>query len=147
MVGSSPEFAETGPDLAARALRAGLPAGCEWRPGQPLIVTANDYENALYNGDTGVVVQTPDGLRAAFPGDRAPRLLPLSRLAAVSPAHALTVHRSQGSQYEAVTILRASRAHLARAVDPGGATAGLVALEDLVEVFVGTVRDATHRQG
>jgi len=47
----------------------------------------------------------------------------------------------------AVAVLRASRAHLARAVDPAGATAGLVALEDLVEVFVGTVRDATHRQG
>jgi len=46
-----------------------------------------------------------------------------------------------------VAVLRASRAHLARAVDPAGATAGLVALEDLVEVFVGTVRDATHRQG
>jgi CBS domain containing-hemolysin-like protein len=48
---------------------------------------------------------------------------------------------------DAVSILRASRAHLARAVDPAGATVGLVALEDLVEVFVGTVRDATHRQG
>jgi CBS domain containing-hemolysin-like protein len=47
----------------------------------------------------------------------------------------------------AVSFLRASRAHLARAVDPGGTTVGLVALEDLVEVFVGTVRDATHRQG
>ncbi len=47
----------------------------------------------------------------------------------------------------AVAVLRASRAHLARAVDPTGATVGLVALEDLVEVFVGTVRDATHRQG
>jgi CBS domain containing-hemolysin-like protein len=45
----------------------------------------------------------------------------------------------------AVTSLRDSRAHLARAVDPGGATVGLVALEDLVEAFVGTVRDATHR--
>ena len=77
----------------------------EWRPGDPLIVTANDYENGLNNGDTGVVVQTPDGLRAAFPGDDAPRLLALSRLAAVSSANALTVHRSQGSQYEAVTIL------------------------------------------
>jgi CBS domain containing-hemolysin-like protein len=48
---------------------------------------------------------------------------------------------------DAVSILRASRAHLARAVDPAGTTIGLVALEDLVEVFVGTVRDATHRQG
>ena len=47
----------------------------------------------------------------------------------------------------AVSVLRGSRAHLARAIDPTGATVGLVALEDLVEVFVGTVRDATHRQG
>jgi len=47
----------------------------------------------------------------------------------------------------AVSVLRASRAHLARAIDQAGATVGLVALEDLVEVFVGTVRDATHRQG
>jgi magnesium and cobalt exporter, CNNM family len=47
---------------------------------------------------------------------------------------------------DAVATLQASRAHLARAVDPVGATVGLVALEDLVEAFVGTVRDATHRQ-
>jgi CBS domain containing-hemolysin-like protein len=45
----------------------------------------------------------------------------------------------------AVAALRASRAHLARAVDQTGTTVGLVALEDLVEAFVGTVRDATHR--
>ena len=35
-------------------------------------------------------------------------------------------------------------AHLGRAVDAGGATAGLVTLEDLIEHYVGTVRDATH---
>ena len=46
----------------------------------------------------------------------------------------------------AVATLRASRAHLARAVDPADTTVGLVALEDLVEAFVGTVRDATHRR-
>jgi exodeoxyribonuclease V alpha subunit len=77
----------------------------EWLPGLPLIVTANDYENKLWNGDTGVVVRTTDGPRAAFlRGDR-PALVPLSRLSAVSPAHALTVHRSQGSQFEEVSIL------------------------------------------
>jgi exodeoxyribonuclease V alpha subunit len=77
----------------------------EWRAGQPLLVTANDYENQLYNGDTGVVVQTGDGLRAAFSRGAGPELLPLSRLSAVTTAHALTVHRSQGSQYEAVSVL------------------------------------------
>ncbi|GAB3344648.1 exodeoxyribonuclease V subunit alpha [Modestobacter lapidis] len=77
----------------------------EWRPGQPLLVTANDYENALYNGDTGVVVADGDGLRAAFPRSGGVELVPLSRLSSVTTAHALTVHRSQGSQYEAVTIV------------------------------------------
>lgn len=45
---------------------------------------------------------------------------------------------------EAVTALRRARSHLARAVRPDGAVVGLVALEDLFEEFVGTVRDATH---
>ncbi|MPQ97150.1 exodeoxyribonuclease V subunit alpha [Modestobacter sp. I12A-02628] len=77
----------------------------EWHPGQPLLVTANDYENRLFNGDTGVVVDTADGLRAAFARADGVDLVPLSRLSSVATAHALTVHRSQGSQYEAVTVL------------------------------------------
>jgi exodeoxyribonuclease V alpha subunit len=77
----------------------------EWRPGQPLLVTANDHENRLYNGDTGVVVDSAEGLRAAFARSAGIELVPLSRLSSVAPAHALTVHRSQGSQYEAVTVL------------------------------------------
>jgi exodeoxyribonuclease V alpha subunit len=77
----------------------------EWPPGLPLLVTANDYENHLWNGDTGVVVATPDGPRAAFARAAGPDLVPLSRLSSVAPAHALTVHRSQGSQFEAVTVL------------------------------------------
>lgn len=45
---------------------------------------------------------------------------------------------------EAVAALRTTRAHLARAVDRTGATVGMVAMEDLIERYVGTVRDATH---
>jgi len=45
---------------------------------------------------------------------------------------------------EALTLLRRSGSHLARVVGPGGSTEGVVALEDLVEEYVGTVRDATH---
>jgi exodeoxyribonuclease V alpha subunit len=77
----------------------------EWAPGLPLIVTANDYENSLWNGDTGVVVRTADGPRAAFLRGAGPTEVPLSRLSSVSPAHALTVHRSQGSQFEEVSVL------------------------------------------
>ena len=45
---------------------------------------------------------------------------------------------------EALALLRRSGSHLARVVGPEGSTTGVVALEDLVEEYVGTVRDATH---
>ncbi len=72
--------------------------------GEPLIVTTNDYEVGLYNGDTGVVYDDEvRGLTAAFSRGGAPILVPLVRLGAVSRLHAMTVHRSQGSQFEVVT--------------------------------------------
>ena len=40
----------------------------QWYPGQPVLVTSNDYSLDLYNGDTGVIIAHPDGLRAAFTG-------------------------------------------------------------------------------
>jgi len=45
---------------------------------------------------------------------------------------------------EALAVLRRARAHLGRVVGPQGETAGIVALEALVENYVGEVRDATH---
>lgn len=84
---------------------AGGPASGGWYPGQPLLITANDYDNQLFNGDTGVVVVGEDGLAAAFARGTSTEAIPLSRLSSVTTAHALTVHRSQGSQYEAVTVL------------------------------------------
>jgi exodeoxyribonuclease V alpha subunit len=86
-------LAEALPGSAARG---------EWYPGRPVLVTANDYDTGLYNGDTGVVVATPDGPRVAFPG-RAP--LAPSRLADVVTVHATTVHRGQGSQFARVTVV------------------------------------------
>jgi CBS domain containing-hemolysin-like protein len=47
---------------------------------------------------------------------------------------------------EALAVLRRSRAHLGRVVDPRSGTVGLVAMEDLVEHYVGEVRDATHAE-
>jgi exodeoxyribonuclease V alpha subunit len=79
---------------------AGGPASSDWYPGQPLLITANDYDNGLFNGDTGVVVVGDDGLAAAFTRGTSTDVVPLSRLSSV-----LTVHRSQGSQYRAVTVL------------------------------------------
>lgn len=77
----------------------------EWYAGQPLLITANDYELGLYNGDTGVVVQAPEGLRAAFARGGSPTLISPARLDSVQTMQALTVHRAQGSQFQTVTFV------------------------------------------
>jgi exodeoxyribonuclease V alpha subunit len=77
-----------------------------WYVGRPLIVNHNDYELNLYNGDTGVIVLTEDGhARAAFP--RRGRLLEFSptRLSAIDTVYAMTIHKSQGSQFDTAAVL------------------------------------------
>ncbi len=76
--------------------------------GLPLLVTANTYDEGLFNGDTGVVVAGtgPDSpLQAAFVTVSGIRTLALGRLGDVTPMHAVTVHRAQGSQFEHVTVV------------------------------------------
>jgi exodeoxyribonuclease V alpha subunit len=75
-------------------------------PGRPLLVTANDYDLELFNGDTGVIVLTPDGsLKAAF--ERRGQVVDVSpaRLSAVESVHAMTVHKSQGSQFRTTAVI------------------------------------------
>lgn len=77
-----------------------------WYPGRPLLVTANDYALGLFNGDTGVVVTDEDGLpTAVFGRGSAERRFRPSRLGQVETVHAMTVHRSQGSQFDKVTLV------------------------------------------
>ncbi len=74
--------------------------------GRPLLVTENDYSLHLYNGDTGVVVTTPGG-RTVVAFDRGDQILEVSptRLAAVDTVYAMTVHKSQGSQFGTVAVV------------------------------------------
>ncbi|ASF07695.1 hypothetical protein NBRGN_060_00040 [Nocardia brasiliensis NBRC 14402] len=60
----------------------------------------------------------------------------------IRPLPTLSMHTPL---YEALARLRRTNSHLGRVVDTRGNTTGIVALEDLVEEFVGTVRDGTHR--
>ncbi|OBG16792.1 exodeoxyribonuclease V subunit alpha [Mycolicibacterium celeriflavum] len=82
----------------------GEPIWSAWYPGRPVLVTANDYGLNLYNGDTGVTVLRDGVLRAVVAGTE--RLeFATSRLADVDTMHAMTIHKSQGSQADEVTVL------------------------------------------
>ena len=82
-----------------------MPAYREWYSGRPVLVTANDYTLRLFNGDVGIAVWTGDQLRVAF-GQRGGIVdFAPGRLADVQTVHAMTVHRSQGSQFDHVTVV------------------------------------------
>ncbi|WP_436795457.1 exodeoxyribonuclease V subunit alpha [Actinospongicola halichondriae] len=77
-----------------------------WYAGRPLLITANDYNLGLFNGDTGVVVATEtDRLASAF--ERRGEIVHVSptRLSAVETLYAMTIHKSQGSQFEQVVVI------------------------------------------
>lgn len=134
-----------------RALtQAGLlqPAG-EWFVGRPVMVTRNDAALGVFNGDVGVVLPSArsgtgraDGaggaasaggsggaLRAWFLDGDALRSVSVSRLAHVDTAFAMTVHKSQGSEF----------AHTVLVMAPG---AGGVMTRELV--YTGITRARTH---
>ncbi|CAN5237741.1 exodeoxyribonuclease V subunit alpha [soil metagenome] len=76
-----------------------------WYPGQPLLVTRNDHDAQVYNGDTGVVVRRGDDLVAAFARGSSPVVLHPGRIGDVQTVYAMTIHRAQGSQYSAVSVV------------------------------------------
>lgn len=87
------------------AEETGQPAWSQWYAGRPLLITANDYGLRVYNGDTGVTVAGPEGLRAVIAGAAGPLDFATSRLGDVETMHAMTIHKSQGSQADEVTVL------------------------------------------
>ncbi|MGJ0121081.1 exodeoxyribonuclease V subunit alpha [Williamsia sp. MIQD14] len=76
-----------------------------WYPGRPVLLTETDHRAQLYNGDTGVVVAEADRLMVAFGRGSLTRLVHPQRLRGVMSAHAMTIHRSQGSQYRSVSVV------------------------------------------
>jgi exodeoxyribonuclease V alpha subunit len=77
-----------------------------WYVGRPLLVTANDYGLRLYNGDTGVVMDDGTGRRlAAFERGGEVVMVSPSQLEAVETVYAMTVHKSQGSQFDHVVMI------------------------------------------
>jgi exodeoxyribonuclease V alpha subunit len=85
--------------------RTGQPLWSQWYAGRPVLVTANDYGLGIYNGDTGVAVASPEGLRAHIGSAQGSVHFATSRLADVDTMFAMTIHKSQGSQADEVTVL------------------------------------------
>jgi exodeoxyribonuclease V alpha subunit len=73
--------------------------------GRPLLVTHNDYELGLFNGDTGVIVAAGERLTAAFERSGELVFFTPTRLDAVETVYAMTIHKSQGSQFETAAVL------------------------------------------
>ena len=88
-------------------LRASVPgfgAEGEWYAGRPVLVTSNQPDWGLYNGDTGVVLTDTGRPLVHFAGISNRPLSP-ELLTATQSVDALTVHKSQGSQFSVVSLV------------------------------------------
>jgi exodeoxyribonuclease V alpha subunit len=90
--------------LAVEILREdGRIRGGEWFAGRQVMVTVNDPSLQVSNGDLGLVWSGPDGLEVLFQGG-ARRLSP-ARMPGHETAFAMTVHKSQGSEFDRVLMV------------------------------------------
>lgn len=79
-----------------------------WFAGQMIMITRNDYALDVFNGDIGLIMpdsESANGLAAYFPFADSFRKIPISRLPTFETAFAMTVHKSQGSEYREVWLL------------------------------------------
>jgi exodeoxyribonuclease V alpha subunit len=85
-------------------------APAEGYHGRPVLITSNDYEIGLFNGDVGIVFPETGKIGAPpvvhFPGSAdEPRKFPLSRLPVNETVFAMTVHKSQGSEFRDILLI------------------------------------------
>ena len=96
--------------------KLGISPATTWYVGQPVMITKNCRSLALFNGDVGVIVRSDTSenrLEAVFgqPGQHV--RVPVSRLEDVATVHAITIHKSQGSEYQhAVVVLPDHRSRI-----------------------------------
>ncbi|MEA2085357.1 MAG: exodeoxyribonuclease V subunit alpha [Thermodesulfobacteriota bacterium] len=86
-----------------------IPRGRRWYPYRPVMVTRNDYTLKLFNGDVGIALPDPDtggDLRVFFiSSDGIKRSFPPGRLPEHETVFAMTVHKSQGSEFDNVLFV------------------------------------------
>ena len=92
-----------------------LGQGEPWYVGRAVMVTRNDPDLGLFNGDIGLALRGPDAaLRVAFAQAQGVRWIAPGRLAHVETAFAMTVHKSQGSEFGHAVLLLGSGPSLSR---------------------------------
>lgn len=95
--------------MAERLLRQSgyIPASEEWYAGKPVMVTRNDYSLGLRNGEIGLTLRNEEGeLKVYFPESEGSfRSFYPSRLSQIETAYAITVHKSQGSEFNKVAVV------------------------------------------
>jgi len=110
-----PYGSEAANALAERVLAAQglIDPATRWYRGRPVMVTVNDYDLRLFNGDIGIVLPDPeaDGApRVFFPAEEGGiRKIPPARLPAHETVYAMTVHKSQGSEFRRVLLILPDR--------------------------------------
>ncbi|MFI8482101.1 exodeoxyribonuclease V subunit alpha [Pseudomonas sp. NPDC078700] len=92
--------------LEARIRRRQQVASRErWYAGRAVMVRQNDYALGLFNGDIGICLPTEHGLRVFFEGEQGFRPFAPARLPSHDSAFAMTVHKSQGSEFSEVLLV------------------------------------------
>ena len=73
--------------------------------GRPIMITKNDYTNNLMNGDCGVILKREGATKAWFAQNDAIMSFNISELPAFETVYAMTIHKSQGSEYTSVLVV------------------------------------------
>lgn len=104
--------------IAARVRRLAPGSAYEgWYAGRLAMVTKNEPGLGLFNGDVGVCLPHPErgasdvDLVVAFDGAQGVRLFPVLQMPACQDAWAMTVHKSQGSEFDSVALVPAPPGH------------------------------------
>lgn len=89
-----------------RQRRISRPAHARWYHGRPVMITRNDASLGLFNGDIGIALDQGQGIRVWFPlPDGSLKSVQPSRLPEYDTAWAMTVHKSQGSEFDHAALI------------------------------------------
>jgi exodeoxyribonuclease V alpha subunit len=128
-----------------------IPMTSEWYVGKPVMVTRNDYSLGLRNGELGITLEDENGdMKVYFQeSEGSYRSFYPSRLSEIETAYAITVHKSQGSEFNDIAIVLpqqvsavSSREMLYTAVTRARNSCTIIGSQ---QVLAGTVKRKTDR--